>query len=277
MKNIDYKFRIIVGLSATILILILALIWNLKELKESKEEADRHKRNYAAVQDSVVIISSENETLLAQRLSLELYYEELRSENLDLIQKLDVEKRKKTKVVIQTVVEYRDSSIYVPVISRFNQKTPELYFSYKPTLKGKNYLSIEGILPYSISYDTSKILMDSLRLGWRIIPKINTESAHLKINQKIDLITGLVRDSKSGKLYVRASTDFPGISFAELNSINLLDDGESKRALRNSRKPFGIGFGLGLGLTSGPGGFVGLGPNVVIGVTYSPKFLQFGK
>jgi len=117
MKNIDYKFRIIVGLSATILILILALVWNLRELKESKEEADRHKRNYAAVQDSLVIVSFENETLLAQRLSSELYCEDLRSENLDLIQKLDVEKRKKTKVVIQTVVECRDSSEYVPVVT----------------------------------------------------------------------------------------------------------------------------------------------------------------
>jgi len=277
MKNFDTKLKIIVSLSLLTCLLFLGSIWQNLELQKAKVDSQRQLNNYLASHDSINVISSENETLLAQKSSMDLFYSELIQENIDLLRRLDLEKKKKAKVIIQTEIEYRDTSIYIPVTSSFENNKPSFNFKYNPTLKGKNKMFISGVLPYSISYDTCEVKSDSNRVNWKIQPSITPGVVHLEIEQKIDLVTGLFRDPQTKRLYVRASTDFPGITFNELNSINLLDDEESRKALRNSRKSFGIGMSVGFGFTAGSNGYIVRGPNLGVGLTYTPKFLQFGK
>jgi hypothetical protein len=277
MKNFDFKLKIIIGLAFSAFLLICASIWQYNELQIVKNNSARHFNNYLAAQDSITYISGENETLLAQKLSMEFYRSELSKENKKLLERLQIEKNKKPQVVIQTEMKYRDTSIYVPVTSTFDNNSPSLNFNYNPTLKGKNKISIVGHLPYSIYYDTCDAKVDSGGINWSIQPGIVPGKVHLQIEQKIDLVTGLVRDPKTKQLYVRASTDFPGVSFSDLNSIYLLDDVESKKALRSARKPFGLGVTMGLGITAGSNGYIVRGPNLGVGLTYTPKFLQFGK
>jgi len=277
MKNFDFKFKIIIGLAIAAFLLTSALIWQYNELQIVKKNSARHFNNYLAAQDSITYISGENGKLLAQKLTLEFYYIELSNENKKLLERLQTEKNKKPRVVIQTEIKYRDTSIYVPVTSTFENNSPSLNFNYNPTLKGKNKMSIVGHLPYSIYYDTCDVKVDSGGINWSIQPGILPGKVHLQIEQKIDLVTGLIRDPKTKQMYVRASTDFPGVSFSELNSIYLLDDVESKKALRSARKPFGLGVTMGLGITAGSNGYIVRGPNLGVGLTYSPKFLQFGK
>ena len=277
MKNIDFKLKIIVGLSFSLALLIFALIWQNKELQIEKCNSLRHFNNYLAAHDSVVIISGENETLLAQKMAMEIYRSELSLENSRLLESLEKEKKKKAKVIIQTEIEYKDTSIYIPVTASFENNSPSFDFKYNPILKGKNRLSISGSLPYQITYDTCYVHSDSARLHYKIEPLIKPGQAHLAIEQKIDLLTGLVRDPKTKRLYVRATTDFPGISFTEMNAIHLLDDSESRQALKSARKPFGVGFSLGMGFTASSNGYIVRGPNLGVGLTYTPKFLQFGK
>lgn len=277
MKNFDFKFKIIIGLAIAAFLLTSALIWQYNELQIVKKNSARYFNNYLAAQDSITYISGENGKLLAQKLTLEFYYIELSNENKKLLESLQTEKNKKPRVVIQTEIKYRDTSIYVPVTSTFDNNSPSLNFNYNPTLKGKNKMSIVGHLPYSIYYDTCDVKVDSGGINWSIQPGILPGKVHLQIEQKIDLVTGLIRDPKTKQLYVRASTDFPGVSFSELNSIYLLDDVESKKALRSARKPFGLGVTMGLGITAGSNGYIVRGPNLGVGLTYTPKFLQFGK
>ena len=277
MKNFDFKFKIIIGLAIAAFLLTSALIWQYNELQIVKKNSARHFNNYLAAQDSITYISGENGKLLAQKLTLEFYYIELSNENKKLLESLQTEKNKKPRVVIQTEIKYRDTSIYVPVTSTFDNNSPSLNFNYNPTLKGKNKMSIVGHLPYSIYYDTCDVKVDSGGINWSIQPGILPGKVHLQIEQKIDLVTGLIRDPKTKQMYVRASTDFPGVSFSELNSIYLLDDVESKKALRSARKPFGLGVTMGLGITAGSNGYIVRGPNLGVGLTYTPKFLQFGK
>jgi hypothetical protein len=277
MKNFDFKFKIIIGLAIAAFLLTSALIWQYNELQIVKKNSARHFNNYLAAQDSITYISGENGKLLAQKLTLEFYYIELSNENKKLLERLQTEKKEKPRVVIQTEIKYRDTSIYVPVTSTFENNSPSLNFNYNPTLKGKNKMSIVGHLPYSIYYDTCDVKVDSGGINWSVQPGILPGKVHLQIEQKIDLVTGLIRDPKTKQMYVRASTDFPGVSFSELNSIYLLDDVESKKALRSARKPFGLGVTMGLGITAGSNGYIVRGPNLGVGLTYSPKFLQFGK
>jgi hypothetical protein len=277
MKNFDLKLKIIIGLAISAFLLICVSIWQYNELQIVKNNSARHFNNYLAAQDSITYISGENETLIAQKLSMEFFHSELSNENKKLLERLQTEKNKKPQVVIQTEIKYRDTSIYIPVTSTFDNNSPSLNFNYNPTLKGKNKMSIVGHLPYSIYYDTCNLKVDSGGINWSIQPGIVPGKVHLQIEQKIDLVMGLVRDPKTKQLYVRATTDFPGVSFSDLNSIYLLDDVESKKALRSARKPFGLGVTVGLGITAGSNGYIVRGPNLGVGLTYTPKFLQFGK
>ena len=277
MKNLDSKIKIIVGLAFSIGLLFFALVWQYQKLQNLEVDSQRRLNNYLASHDSVVVLSLENETLLAQRSSSELFYSELNLKNIDLLRRLDLEKKKKAKVIIQTEIQYRDTSIYIPVTSSFENDKPTFNFNYNPVLKGKNSMYISGVLPYSISYDTCDVKSDLNKVSWRIQPSIIPGMVQLEIDQKIDLVTGLFRDPKTKRLYVRASSDFPGITFTELNSIHLLDDVESRKALTGVRKSFGIGFSMGLGITAGSNGYIVRGPNLGFGLTYTPKFLQFGK
>jgi len=99
---------------------------------------------------------------------------------------------------------------------------------------------------------------------------------NMTVEQKIDLVAGLYRDPKTGRLFVRASTSFPGISFNDIQALDMVDDPGTRKALRGARKPFGIGVGVGYGMSLATDGYQA-GPIIGVGLYYSPKFLQFGK
>lgn len=56
----------------------------------------------------------------------------------------------------------------------------------------------------------------------------------------------------------------------------MVDDPGTRKALRGARKPFGIGVGVGYGMSLATDGYQA-GPIIGVGLYYSPKFLQFGK
>jgi hypothetical protein len=64
------------------------------------------------------------------------------------------------------------------------------------------------------------------------------------------------------------------MNFSDINSFDITDNPETRKALKSARKEFGFGFTLGYGFVPGaarPGLMVG------VGLHYTPKFLQFGK
>ena len=99
---------------------------------------------------------------------------------------------------------------------------------------------------------------------------------NLSIEQRIDLVTGLYRDPKTNRLYVRASTSFPGITFNDIQALDMVDDPGTRKALKAARKQFALVFNVGYGMVLSPNGY-STGPTIGVGLNYSPKFLQFGK
>lgn len=235
--------------------------------KDAKREAERNMNNFLAQQDSVRDVESKLGNVLAEKSAFQLKYNELSEEQESLIKQLELSKNKKPGVVIETQVVYRDTTIIVPVENEIGKDTSYLGFTYNPTLPGTNRLLVSGRLPYT--------MVDTV-LDGQELTLINPGSVNMTVEQKIDLITGLYRDPKTDRLFVRASTSFPGISFNDIQALDMVDDPGTRKALRGARKPFGIGIGVGYGMSLTTDGYQA-GPVIGVGLYYSPKFLQFGK
>jgi hypothetical protein len=257
-----------------IVILIMLLLKQCNSTADAKKEAEINFNNLLAERDSVRVLESKNRNMLVERAAFQLKYNELSEEQEELIDRLELSGKKKPSVVIQTEIVYIDTVIMVPVAATQEGDNNYLRFKHNPTLPGTNKLVISGQIPYTIKTDTVWDYADKnkFRFTSNVIPGI----ANLSIEQKIDLVTGLYTDPKTGRLFVRASTSFPGITFSEMQALDMTDDPATKKALKQARKPFGIGFSVGYGLAVGKNGYT-IRPNIGLGLTYSPKWLQFGK
>jgi len=255
------------GPIVAIVVLAFLLLRQCNVSQNAKREAERNMNNLLAEQDSVREVTSKLGNVLAEKSAFQLKYNELSEEQEDLIKQLELAKNKKPGVVIETQVVYRDTTIIVPVENEIGDSSSTLKFAYNPTLPGNNRLMVSGKLPYT----TSDTLINGLE---RTL--INPGVVNLTIEQKIDLVTGLYRDPKTDRLFVRASTTFPGISFNDINALDMVDDPGTRKALRGARKPFGIGVNVGYGMLLTTDGYQA-GPIIGVGLHYSPKFLQFGK
>lgn len=257
-----------------IAVLVMLLLKQCNATADAKKEAERNFNNLLAERDSVRVLESKNGNMLVERAAFQLKYNELTKEQEELIDRLELSGKRKPLVVIQTEVVYKDTSIMVPVAATQEGDNTCLKFTHNPTLPGTNKLLIAGQLPYTV--DTDTIWDPSDKSKFKFVSTVIPGTAKLSMEQKIDLVTGLYTDPKTGRLFVRASTSFPGITFSEMQALDMVDDPATKKALKQARKPFGIGFSIGYGLTVGKDGYIA-GPSVGLGLTYSPKWLQFGK
>ncbi len=251
-----------------IVILAMLLLRQCGIANDAKKEAERSLHNLLAEQDSVRTIKSKLGNVLVEKSAFQLKYSELNDEQKELIAQLELEKSKRPGVIIETQVVYKDTSILVPVERKIQDGVNYLMFAYNPTLPGSNKLVIGGKLPYTIKTDT---LPDG-----SFLPDVIPGNVQMSIEQRIDLVTGLYRDPKTNRLYVRASTSFPGITFNDITALDMVDDAGTRKALKGSRKTWGVGFNVGYGMVITPNGYT-TGPLVGVGLNFTPKFLQFGK
>ena len=272
-ENKEYKEKIHSFLkknAAIIGVVILALLL-LRQCNVSgrlEEEAKREHNNYLAAQDSVRFISSKDGNVVYEKSAYELKMSELSKENKELIEKLDLSKKKTPEVVIQTVVKYVEIFKDVPTKVHKDSTGQEfIAFLHNPQLPGQNSLKISGKIPYDI-----KIAQD------KNDPKIVSASlfskpAEIFMEQQISIVSGLYRDPKTKRLMTRVSTDYPGITFSDINSFQIKDTPENRKTLMQERKRFGLGLNMGFGYVAGAGG---ISPGIYLGVGlhFSPKFLQ---
>jgi len=236
---------------------------------EAKDEADRNYRNYIAQNDSIKSIKSEMGSTISEKAALELKYKELSKEQKKIIAELELVKGKKPKTVIEYKYVYIDSIVEIPV---FMNPDTSLSFVHNPDLPGDNDLKIDVKIPYTLELDST---LDESTNKFNFKPLLFADKAQLNISQKVSLTTGLYRNPKDGMLYVRISTKYPNITFNDIKALDIVDT-ETRKALRDERKSFGIGFNAGYGLLFSENGYSS-GPMIGVGIYYSPKWLQFGK
>ena len=258
---------------AVIVILILLFLKQCGETAHMEAEAKREHNNYLASLDSVRTIKNENGHLIQEKSAYELKASELSKSQKDLIHQLGLKSSGRGNTpnsVINIVTEIRDSVKIASTIVKDPNGDESINFLHNPLMPGNNRLKITGKTPYTISIHVDPL--DSTKYIATILPGLTA----LNLEQNIDITTGIYRDPKTKRMMTRVTTTYPGLTFNDINSFDITDNADTRKALKSARKEFGLGVQMGYGIS---GSSTGLTPGFYIGfgVHYSPRFLQFGK
>lgn len=277
MPNLSKLFNFLTSRGILVIIAFVFILLFLRQCSQTanlEKEVRREHNNYLAQMDSVRTIKSKNGQLIQEKSAYQLKVNELSAEQKDLIKRLELKSNGRgntPKAVIQTVGSIKDTSIRAETKIRRDPNGDESFvFSHEPQLPGKNKLKISGKTPYKLSL--AKDPKDTTKYLASVSPGITS----ISMEQNIDIVTAIYQDPKSKRIMTRVTTDYPNLTFSEINSFEIVDNPETRKALKSARKEFGLGLQIGYGLsgftgTMRPGAYIGFGLN------YSPKFLQFGK
>lgn len=250
---------ILFGLIVALVLLLLRQCGKTNEAKaeteKAKNETLRISNNYEASRDSIKRYKLDEQTWRTEKQGYELTVDELKTEYADLLGKFKAEKNKPPKVVIKTEYVIEEHITEVPVYVNGDTIT------FNDTLKhdNVNYRILAGKIPYEI--DTLK-------------NKLITNHGNFNIETGMGLSLGLFKDEDTKKISILVDTDYPGVTFTKLEGASILDDPKNKPALRQLRKNWSLGIQAGYGMTLN-GNSINGAPYLGIGLSYSPKFLQW--
>jgi len=268
----DPKNRNLIGAGIIVLLLILLMttcgrVSALQgQVQREKQETQRVINNWQASQDSVEMLTGENGELIGRIDGYVLTIDELNGQYDQLKQKYQIEKNKPPVVITNTVTEIKETTIYVnTTIKGDSTIAVSDSVQYSPT----NFRYLTGEIPYTI--DTT-------------LNRLETGKGIFQLEQSIALQTVLTREKKTGKIEIQVSTDYPGVTFSQIQGAVITDDRENRKVLKQARKEWGasvqVGFGTMLDVSQiNRNGVVrlGWGPYVGFGIHYSPKWAQWGK
>jgi len=268
----DPKNRNLIGAGIIVLLLILLMttcgrVSALQgQVQREKQETQRVINNWQASQDSVEMLTGKNGKLIGRIDGYVLTIDELNGQYDQLKQKYQIEKNKPPVVITNTVTEIKETTIYVnTTIKGDSTIAVSDSVQYSPT----NFRYLTGEIPYTI--DTT-------------LNRLETGKGIFQLEQSIALQTVLTREKKTGKIEIQVSTDYPGVTFSQIQGAVITDDRENRKVLKQARKEWGasvqVGFGAMLDVSQvNRNGVVrlGYGPYVGFGIHYSPKWAQWGK
>ncbi len=239
-----------------------------EELEAQKAETQRISNNYEASQDTIKQYQVDGNTWRAEKSGYELTLDELKGKYSDLLGDFEIEKNRPPKVVIKTEYKIKETINNVPVLIGVDGLGNK-YMFFNDSLRHDsiNYRILDGKIPYDLVFNP----IDST---YKLVP--GSANFNLELGKNLNL--GLFQDKKTKKITIMADTDYPGVTFTNIQGASIMDDPANKSVLRSMRKPWGLGLNFGYGTIITPStGTIGFGPYVGIGLSYSPKFLQWGK
>lgn len=249
------------------------------ELSSQKSENQRILNNIEALQDTIRQGKINDTTLLAERKALKLTIDELKGEFSDLLIGFEQFKKQNPKVIERITVNNYETIKEVPVYAKIDSMGNGIFsFSDSAYFADGNYRTLKGTIPFSSKFfnkqDSNQVDLNNLGL----YTQINPGNGNFTLNQGIKLKVGLFEDPKTKKVSIAATTSYPGITFTQLEGADIMSDDASKKATRQFRKTWGIGvsFGYGFGVDLRNSTVI-MGPQLGIGLTYTPKWLQWGK
>lgn len=264
IEKIDKAYKLVTSrgtLTVGLISLAFLLMQQCSLTDDLKYESQVNKNNYLAVQDSVRVLTNKSGELLYEISALQKTSDEIREENSELLEKLNIERDKSPEVITEIQIVYRDtSSGQTENDYQMVDSTGFVDLVHNPDVGENNSLKIGVKIPYSIS------LLDSI--------PVNFGNYEIQMEQSLDISSVLWRNPDDGRLYYRFYTDFPGIQINKIKAVDLSDRSTSE-ALVDARKEFGLGLSLGYGIQFNNGSY-GFGPYFGIGFTYQPKYFQFG-
>jgi hypothetical protein len=223
-------------------ILFMLLMKQCEATENAKEETQRIKNNQIALNDTIKNYKDKYGNVIGEIRGLTLTLEEAKKE-------LEFEKRKPPVTVIQWKTIIVEKEVKVPV--KLNDST---IIVQSDKQWGKSSRSLNVGIPYKVKEN-----------------KLTVGDANIELKQNIWLTASLFKDTETKEVFVKLKTDYPNVQFNDAKGILVKDDeGGSLFSPSSKVKTMGIGFHVGLGLTTG-----GVSPYVGVGLNYTPKFLQW--
>lgn len=232
-----------------IVVLCILLFRQCEQTTIAKGEATKISNNWKASLDTIENYIDKNGNAAAEIRALNLTLEEVETQ-------LEFEKGKPPLTVIKTETVIKEVIVEVPVttvdtiVGNFNSA---LTFSDTATW-GKSFRDVGVFVPYEI---------DGINVDFG--------NATIDLKQNIFLSASLTRDNKTKELFVNLLTDYPGTTFNSAEGILIDQRSNAFKSLQyENRKTLGLGLQLGVGYSGN-----GVAPYVGIGLSYTPKFLQW--
>jgi len=249
-------------LGAVIVILFLGQcnrINNLQvELDQVERVADRNLDNYLAARDTIRSERNANQELVSTIRSYEYEVGAL-NENvkqwIKAYQKtLAINKEyEKINNLISAELQIKDSIIANGSITK-NEDTLTVSIADKKDWDKYNWRSFNGTVNILKYNDSTYSLLNS----------------NFALNQGISLKMAIVEND--GTSMLKVSSPYPDLEFTNIENINLVNDKLNEPRVNKGGWSIGLGVGYGLNIQ---GSTVGFGPNVSLGLYYSPKWLRF--
>jgi hypothetical protein len=250
-----------------------------QQLEEVKAEAQRASNNAEALADTLRQKKINDTTLLAEKKALKLTLKELKQGYSDMLIGFEQFKKQNPKVIEKITVNNYETIREVPVYAKMDSLgNGTMAFSDTAKFADGNYRNLKGVISYSSKLFSKK---DSTEMSFGklgVYNKVTSGLGNFVLDQGIKLKVGLFEDPKTHKVSIAATTSYPGITFTKLEGADIMDDKDSRKATRQFRRTWGIGLSLGYGATVDlKTSKIAFGPQVGVGLHYTPKWLQWGK
>lgn len=233
-----------------------------REIKQVQIVADRELNNYKAGQDTIRIERNKNGELVAQKLAYEFDINSLTDSNkkaiTDYQRALNLTKDiKNINSLLRTEIRVKDSIINSKgTVITLTDSTSTIKFDDVKNWDKYNWRRFNGTLDVLRNKKTNSLSVTSSRFDFE---------------QGIELKAAILNENGVNSLKI--TTPYPGIEFTNIENINLVND---KLNQKNEKKAgFSIGIGAGYGINLTPNSVITVGPQIGIGLYWSPKWLRF--
>jgi hypothetical protein len=249
------------------------------DLEAQKGETQRIQNNYEALNDTIRQGKINDTTLLAERKAIKITMEELKKNYSDMLVGFEQFRKQNPKVIERITVNNYETIKEVLVYAKMDSLgNGSFSFVDSAQFADGNYRKLSGFIPYSSKLykktDSSEVSFNKLGVYNNVSPG----HGNFTLDQGIKLKVGLFEDPKTKKVSIAATTSYPGITFTKLEGADIMSDEVSRKAARNFRKTWGIGLSLGYGAgVNLKTSQIFFGPQMGVGITYTPKLLQWGK
>ena len=260
--NISYNVLKFIGIGLLIFIILQQCQQN-SNLKNtiSKVEnvSNRNFNNYIASQDSLKFQTNQNEDLVANIKSFEYEVNSLTSNNKKLIKKyqnvLNINgDLKNINSLLSASISVKDSLIDIDNKVHITKDTIEVELADLKKYDENNWRQFSG--------NVRLVNKDSLFV---------LDYTDFVFNQSITLKAAI--EKKNGINILKISTPYKGVSFSNIENIQLVNDKLNNKIKQKSGWSIGVGIGYGINLNNNQ--VISTGPSIGVGVYWSPSWLRF--
>ena len=233
---------------------------NLKAKVENvQKDSERNLNNYLASKDSVRIVKAKNGNLISEKRSYEFDLNNLKGDQKELIEKykdaLNLNRNlNKVNTLLTADLKIKDTFVAGTSTTKIDSINTKIKFSKFDDFGKGNSRDLSGEMLITKNGSDFKY-----------------SNATFSINHKINLMAAI--ENIDGADQLKISTSYPGLTFDNIENINLINTKLNQKPVKKGG--FAIGIGLGYGINLNNNQLISTGPSIGLGLYYSPKWLRF--